>query len=317
VKGTDGRLVASTFNYQTGLSEGYRVSNFDPGSSVSFSLRRTLVPGAVVQLGDTIGSIYSSEMQERLISLNGQLEAAKSLLAVNASGQKAAIVTEAQQRLQFAIRRKNEHLAIETRNEQLFSSGLIPKAEHERVLNEANALQDEIQIAEANLEAARTGAKPEQLALVHANIAALKNEIAAIERREATYTLTSPISGTVYSSFASDTLLTIADTRSYVALIPVRWGDYSRVASTHEPRLTVGTFPKKLEGRIVGVNREMKVLFGQKVVVATGLLDASSGSLMPGMLAHCRIECMPLTVRQHLKRIFMSLTSSGEVLWNT
>ena len=111
-KGTDGRLIASTYNYKTGLSEGYRVSNFEPGSSVYFSIRSSLVPGQFISSGDTVGSVYSSEMQERLIVLNGQLAATRSALAVNASGQKEAIVNEAKQRLQLALSKRDEQQKV-------------------------------------------------------------------------------------------------------------------------------------------------------------------------------------------------------------
>ena len=309
VRGADGQLIASTFNYQTGLSEGYRVSSFDPGSSVNFNLHTSLVPGQHVASGDTVGSIYSSEMQERLIALNGQLAAARSLLAVNASGQKAAIVNEAQQRLQFARRKKTEHEATFARSKKLLEADLMSQGEFELVQSEANALQDEIKIAEANLEAARTGAKPEQLELVHANIAALQNEIDAIQKRAGTYTLTAPISGTLSRAFYGDTLLTISDTTKYIALVPVKWSDYNRVASTQDPRVTLRGFSKTVRGTVIALNREVQLLHGQKVVIATALLEGTSEDLMPGMLARCRIACRPVTPFEYVKRFFVALAA--------
>ena len=308
VRGTDGRLIASTFNYQTGLSEGYRVSNFDRGSSVSFSVHSSLIPGQVISRGDTIGSVYSSEMQEGLIALNGQLAAAKSLLAVNASGEKAAIVNEAQQRLQFSRRRKEEHQKVMLRSKRLFEAHLISQGEYEGVESEANLLNDEIHLAEANLEAARTGAKPEQLELAHANIVALENEIAAIKGRAASYTLTAPITGTISRVFSTDTLLIISGTTNYVALIPVKWKDYARVARTQDPRVTLWGVSKRIHGNVIALNREIQMLQGEKVVIATALLADSSEDLIPGMLTRCHIECQPVTALEYVKRLFASLT---------
>lgn len=303
VKGTDGRLISSTVNFKTGLNEGYRVSNFDPGSSVSFALRTSLTPGHFVTKGDTIGSIFSSETQERLIALNGELAAARGLLAVNATGQKAAIVNEAQQRLQFAKRKQLEHRTIMARAEQLHSSDLISQSEYERVRSEHNTLEDEVHIAQANLEAARTGAKPEQLELAQTNIAALENEIEAIKRRATTYTLTAPISGTVSRAVSADTLLTISDTTELLAMVPVKASDYGRVANTPDAKLTLRGVGRPVHGKIIALDRETRLLLGQSVVMATALLENAPRELMPGMIAKCRITCRPVTPLQYFKRM--------------
>jgi hypothetical protein len=310
---TDGHLIASTFNYQSGLSEGYRVSTFNPGSSVYFSLQSSLVPGRTVAIGDTIGSIYSSEVAERLIALNGQLAAARSLLAVNATGQKSAIVKDAEQRLMFANRRREEHKKIDERTQYLLDNHLIPQGEYDRVQSEANALQDEILLAQTNLETARTGAKPEQINLANANISALESEIAAVTGRAATYTLTAPITGIVTPTFSGDTLLTIAAT-DYVALLPVPWGDYRRVAATAEPRLSLRGFSHAVDGTVVSMTHEVQVLHGHEVVIATARLKATRADVMPGMLVQCSIHCTPITAIEYGRQFIQSATASKRLL---
>lgn len=307
IKGRDGQLIATTFNYATGLSEGYGVSNFDRGSSVHFSVNPSLLPGQLISRGDTIGTVYSSDIQERIIALNGQLATARGLLAVNATGEKAAIVQEAQQRLTFALRRTHDYQGTLTRANELFQNHLISQAEYEPIRNQANSLSDQVDVAAATLEAARTGAKPAQLELVHANIAALEGEIDALKRRAATYTLTAPISGTLSRAFSADTLLSIADTTRYVALIPLRLSDYSRVSKTPNARLTLSDYPKVIHGRIIALNRELLVLHGEHVVIATAVLDESSPDLLPGMFTRCRIACQPVTPAAYLKQALVSL----------
>ena len=305
-----GQLVGSIFNYRSGMNEGFRVSTFNPGSSINFSLDASLAPGRRVAAGDTVGSIYSSEVQERLIALQGQLAAARSLLAVTASGQKSAVVNEAQQRLDFARRRSTEHQRTEARTQKLFDEHLIAAGEYERVQSEANALRDEINIAAANLEAARTGAKPEQLDLVHSSIAALESEIEAVKRRAATYTVIAPISGTVTPTFSSDTLLTISAT-DFIALLPIKWTDYRRVATTPRPRVTIfGLSPLPVRATIIALSSELRVLNNHEVVIATAQLEASPIGVMPGKLAQCRIECTPVTVVDYGRQILATVTAS-------
>ena len=314
VKGPDGQLIARTINYRTGLNDGYRVSNFSAGSSISFSVDPSLAPGAHIDVGDTVGWVSSTEMQERLVVLKGQLAAAQRNLVVNATGQKAAIVHEAQERLQSAKRRRDEYQATVTRTRALLERHLIPDRDYERVVSEANTLEDAIAIAEAALEVARTGAKPEQLALVEANIAALKDEIAAIQATAATYTLRAPIAGTIASTFSGDTLLTIAATSPYVALIPIRWRDYSRVAGMKAPQVTIAGFSRAVRGRIVALNREVQLLYGERVVMATALLDSPPEDLLPGSLVRCRVACTPLTAMEYGKLVIRSVAASAEAL---
>lgn len=309
-KTADGQLIASTFNYRSGLSEGYRVSTFNPGSSISFALQPSLTPGQTVAMGDTIGSLYSSEVAERLISLNGQLAAARNMLAVNASGQKDAVVKEAVQRLLSARRRRDEYQHTLDRAQKLFDQHVISAGEYEPVRSEANALDDEITIAQAAVEAAQTGAKPEQLELMNTNIAALQSEIAAVKGRAATYTVTAPITGLVTPTFSPDTLVTIAGPE-YLALIPVRWTDSRHLAATPGARLTVMGITPPVHGTVIALNPELHVINGRPVVIAIARLDAAPAQLMPGMLLPCRIHCAPVTAAAWSREFLASLTASA------
>jgi hypothetical protein len=311
-KGTTGQLIARTYNYQTGMSDGYRVTNFESGSSIYFSVAASLKPGRQVAVGDTVGTVYSSEMQERLIALNGQLAAAEGRLAVNSTGAKSAVVEAALQRLQSAKRRRADYEATVTRTQALFDDHLLPQGEYDRVQSTVHNLDDAILIEQADLGAAQTGAKPAEVALAQANIAALKDEIRAISSRAATYTLRSPIAGTIASTSSGDLLLTILATSHYVAIMPVRWSDYARVVATPNARVTIAGFSRRVQGRILSLNREVEVLSGQKVVMATALLDSPPDDLLPGSIARCRIECQPLTAVEHGKFILRSIATTVE-----
>ena len=314
-RATDGQLVASAFNYESGMNEGFRVSTFSQGGSVYFSPHPSLAPGRAVAVGDTVGSIYSSEVAERLISLDGQLTAARGLLAVNTTGQKSAIVNEAEQRLKFAIRRRDEHRKTEERHQLLYDQRLIPQGEYDRVQNEANALQDEIAIAESNLESARTGAKPEQVELAQVNIAALESEIEALRRRAGTYTLTAPIAGTLTPSFSQDVLVTIV-ARDHVALVPIPRSDYPRVAATPEPRFMFSGLSHPVRGTLLSMGRELQMLHGREVLIATVRLDSAPSDLMPGRLVPCRLACSPVTAVEYGAQLVHTVGALRSTVWS-
>ena len=101
-KGADGELIASTFNYQSGTSEGYSVLQISRGETMRFKINLSIMGNGFFAEGDTIGIIYSSEAEEHLTELNGQLLIAQANLAVNIGGQKESVIHELKQRLAYA-----------------------------------------------------------------------------------------------------------------------------------------------------------------------------------------------------------------------
>jgi hypothetical protein len=310
--GSAGQLVANTSNYRTGVSDGYRVTSFDGGSSVFFTLRPSLRPGQRIAAGDTIGVVTSTEMQEHLLSLNGQLEAAERSLAASAAGAKSEIIQAAEQRLESAKRRRDDYKPTVERTQSLFDDHLIPQAEYDRVQTAGHALDDAIAINEADLATARSGAKPEELALAQTHIETLKNEIAAANAQAAGYTIRSPIDGILSSNATGTVLVRISASSPYVALIPVRWSDYARVSGTPDAGVTITGFSRLIRGRIVAMEHEVSSRANQKVVMATALLDDPPIDLLPGSIARCRIDCHPMTALEYARFILHAIATSVE-----
>ena len=310
--GSSGQLIANTSNYRTGVSDGYRVTSFDGGSSVFFTLRPSLRPGQRIAAGDTIGVVTSTEMQEHLVSLNGQLAAAERSLAANAAGAKSEVIAAAEQRLESAKGRRDDYKPTVERTQSLFDDHLIPQAEFDRVQTAAHALDDAVAINEADLATARSGAKPEELALAETHIETLKNEIAAANAQAAGYTIRSPIDGILSSNATGSTLVRISASSPYVALIPVRWSDYARVSATPEAPLTIAGFSRPIRGRIVALEHEVSTRASQKVVMATALLDDPPLDLLPGSVARCRIECRSMTALEYVQFILHAIATSVE-----
>lgn len=309
VRGVDGQLNASTFNHETGVSEGYHASSFDRSASVYFTLNSGMIPGRVITRGDTVGIVSSSETQERLIALNGELARAEGLLRVNTSGEKAVVVQAAEQRLEIAKRRRLEQERSFERSKTLFAQGLLPQGQYESAENSMHAAEDEVALSNSALAEARSGAKPEQVQLVSSNIAALKDEIAALRRRAATHTIVSPLTGLVARSTSSEILLTVSDTSRYVALIPVRLTDVARVTSVPEAEVTFQGMSSPLRGHITAMDHQVTSIGLERVVMATAVLDRSSAPLVVGLPVRCDIRCPSVTPMMLVKQFLLSLVS--------
>ena len=304
VRGPDGLLSASVFNHDTGVSSGYQASSFDRSSSVYFTLNPAMIPGRGVTQGDTVGVVSSSETQERLIALNGELASAERLLAVNATGEKAVVVYAAEQRLAIAQRKRKEQ------ERAFYAKGLLPASAYESAENSLRAAGDEVALAAAALEEARTGAKPEQIQLIHGRVSALKDELAALRRRAATHTLIAPISGRVARSASSDVLLTISDTTRYVATIPVRLSDVAKVLATPAARVTLRGLSVPLHGTIAAMDREVSTIGTERVVMATAILEHAHHQPVLGLAIRCDIACRPVSLAAILKHFLISLVSA-------
>jgi hypothetical protein len=309
VRGVDGQLNASTFNHETGVNEGYHASSFDRSASVYFTLNPGMIPGRLITRGDTVGIVSSSETQERLIALNGELARAEGLLRVNTSGEKEVVVQAAEQRLEIAKRRRLEQERSFDRMKALYTQGLLPQGQYESAENSMHGAEDEVALSTSALAEARSGAKPEQVELVSSNIAALKEEIAALRRRAATHTIVAPLTGLVARSTSAEVLLTIADTSRYVAMVPVRLTDVARVAAIPEARVTFLGFSTPLRGRIAAMDHQVTSIGLERVVMATAVLDRTAAPLVVGLTLRCDVTCPPVTPMMLVKQFLLSLVS--------
>lgn len=306
-KGTAGQLIASEFNYETGLNEGYSVSQFERGEAMRFSFHPAIGENGFVSAGDTIGSIYSSDTEERLVELNGQLALARATLAVNTGGEKESIIRESEQRLAHAEAEATEQQKILARIKNMYQQNLVSQQEYDTADNKANLLDIQVSIAASQLEAARTGEKPEQIKFVQSKIAALQQEIEILQKRLNSFSIIAPIGGKISRVFSSDTLLVISDTSSYLAFIPVKLEDYPYISRGQNVKLYHNSLSKIARGKLVSIETEINFLSGKQVLLATASLTNFSSDLLPGMLTGCAISCEPITGFEYAKRFVTSI----------
>jgi len=306
IKGNDGELILNTVNNKTGTSDGYKILQISRGETMSFTINSSIVNNGFVEKGDTIGTIYSSEAEERLATLSGQLLTTEAKLAVSTIGQKESIIREVEQRLSYVKTAAAEQQKILNRLQNLYKKEMISTEEYENELGKEKLLQIEISIAEAELEAATTGEKKETIKLFNSQIAAVKQEINVLQKRLNSFSITSPFSGKVSKVFSSDTLLLIKDTSAYVALIPLRLNDCSYVCKAQEVKINDNNLGITNNGRLIDLDDEINILSGEQIRVATALFKDNPKNLLTGMVSHYNIYCEPVTMLEYVKRFLIS-----------
>lgn len=302
-RGADGELIACTVNNQNGMSEGYTVLQISRGETMRFSINSSIMSNGFIAAGDTIGIIYSSEAEECLTELNGQLLIAQANLAVNSGGKKESIINEVEQRLAYAKAEAVEQQKILSRLQGLYQKEFISQEEYEIAQGKANLLKIEISIAESELEAVTTGEKPEKINLINSQIEALQQDIAVLQKRLHSFAITSPFAGKVSRFFSSDTLLIISDVSAFVALIPVKLNDCAYISKTQGVRIDHNGSVITDKGQLLALDNEIRFLNGEQIRVATALLTEYSGDLLPGMISRCKISCQPVTALEYVKRL--------------
>ncbi|NUO82448.1 hypothetical protein HUU05_20425 [candidate division KSB1 bacterium] len=307
-KGTDGRLMTTLVDHALGVTTGYAILQFERGDAVQFSLHTALASGATVAANDTIGLVSSSSMERELLRLRGELSAAQASLELSRSGEKEAIVAEARQQLAHAMTAADEYNKTLQRQKALYEQRLISQEEYDLAQGQSRLYAIAIAIAEAKLQSVQSGAKQEELELVHAQIAALQGEIEVLQRRATTaFTLTAPFAGVTQRAPSGDTLLVLADNSKYVLLMPVRWSERKYLAHEQAVLLRAREVFNLPQAELLKVEQTAYNLHGRPTLLATAILEDETGELAPGLMLQCAIQCQPVSPWEYIRRKFQSV----------
>jgi hypothetical protein len=307
VKGADGQVMTMLVDHVRGVTANYAVSSFERSDALQFTLRDALATGAAVAALDTVGYAYSSDTEQQLARLRGELAAAQAALALNSSGEKEAIVEEARQQVAQATTRAEEFQKTLRRQKTLYENRLISQDDFDAVQAQANLHAIAIAIAQARLQAVQSGAKKEQIELAHAHTRALQEEIEVVQQRAASLALVSPMGGVVRRAFFGDTLLVIADTSSYIVLMPVRVREGLYLAPRQPVFLRSRDVFNLPQAELLHVETAASVLQGKPVLPVTAALHAETSEVVPGLVVQCTIRCDGVSPAEYLKRKFQTL----------
>jgi len=259
--------------------------------------------------GDTIGSIYSSETEEQLVALEAELAIIEASLNVSRSGEKEALVLKAENDLAYAKTESSERKKQFARLKKLREKNLISLEEFELVESEMELLKIQVKIAQAGLDAVKSGDSPAEVDLIKSKINGLRRNIEVIQRRKKSFSIVSPISGIVSKSYSRDTILIVYDTSTSIVVVPIRRNDYPNVIIGQNVTMKSYKFNSDVQGKITAIDNRVHVLGDKETIFAVAQFDHSSHENLQGMLARCVIACRAITPREYLTRIFNSLVT--------
>jgi hypothetical protein len=295
-----GRIMAMVNDRLGNTTTSLLVQQFERQDAVRFDLNPAIRLRGTVDCGDTIGVLSSSEAELQLAQLEGEYSTADAKVLVYETGEKSAIVQEAQKRIEYATRRYEGHLRTLERMKTLMQKGVVSPQEYEDVETANSLYKAEIDVAKAQLRSAETGAKPAEQKLGRSDRSSLLGQIHALKRKMDRGILTAPFSGTVLHSSLSDTLFYFGDTRSLAVVFSVPWSDRRHIHEGQNVTLRASALAKDLTASIRSIGNIVHSIRGEQVVLITGVVETSGVDLLPGVVMRCSIPCSPVPLRKYL-----------------
>jgi hypothetical protein len=298
--GNNGQLSTNLTDYRSGTSKGYNISQFAREGTMKLTFSSKIDTGGYVRVGDTIATIYSSETEENLAELNGQLAIIRATLAAQSRGEKESIIHEYELKLAKAQEEEANKRLILNREKAMLEKHLVSQEDYDLVSNQESLLVVGIGIAKSQLESARTGVKSEQIELLQTEIEALQKRIDALNKRAESFSIVSPITGKISRQYSPDTLLVISDNTSYVALIPFRLREAAHLTPNLRVRVYADGSKHKIQGRLTFIDRDVYSLSGEQACVATAIVEDNGADLTTGMFGNCIVRCEPVPLPEFI-----------------
>ncbi len=303
LKTSDGALSATLYDHRTGQALAQEGYEFDRGDLVQVRFKEKWQSGRSVRAGETLATISSNQLGERLIQLKNQLAIEQANLGVIATGQKPQVITRLEEEINLAkadldLRRKTLERA-----RQLHADGLLPATELDQAENAYSESLARVRVAEKSLAVGASGEKQETVSLAASRIASLQKEIEFLENKQRKYTLAAPFDGQARfeTTLEGDRLL-VEDTSAVILQIPVRLRDSRFVAAGQKIELLLIDNQITASATILEVGARVEILNREQAVIVKAVVENGAASLTPGMPVRCRIDCGPVRVVEFLRR---------------
>jgi len=310
LRGRGGTLMHLHENHRLGIVYEYGTAEFQRGDIGKYVFNDTLLSLGFVNKGDTLAWVFTSDIYTQIISLQGELDYNKSLLAVYRSGEKPEEISLARNQIELALQELETQQLLTARNEVLYKQEVISNQEFELIVNDLKVKEFDVVIARSRLDALLSGRKSEEIRLVESKMLALETQMQQLQQHIDAFHLISPVTGQVIRErhfvpeFGEEVVLRIADLSSLVVSLPV---DYHE-----EPYLRIGqavqiqsvTRHMNVTGEIYSIDNTMTVVSNKpKVFVSVQVMDPPAGIVMRNMMVDAKVYCGSVGLMEYLRRI--------------
>lgn len=304
--GTNGQIISNMIDYSSGHTVAYNLNQFERGEFISLKFNPLDKTGRIINKGDTIISMSSSEVEERLITAEGELEVARANLQSKNTGEKESVIEEAKNRLNYTLEKINQQQVLFNRDSVLYKKGLISEQEYDSQKWLLDLLLVEKKIYESQIKDLSSGVKTEEVGLLKSQIKSIETRLNVLKKRKNNLTIVSPITGYISDTFSPDTLLVLVNDRETILRVPIKIEDIDLLRNHKTVKIGFADSDTEYEGGIISISREVKFVDNQQVVFVSILVKNNDGKLMSGMVKETFIKLNEISLFKYLSRIVSS-----------
>jgi multidrug efflux pump subunit AcrA (membrane-fusion protein) len=247
--------------------------------------------GQRVWPGDTLAVVVSNQVTKELTANLAELERLEQKLALLKAPPKKEEIAEAEAQVRAAQARYEQLVREMNRIEGLAAKDLASEEELEAARSAVEVAKAELANKTSRLELLQAPPKPEEEAVLLAEIEKQKARVDFLKAQQKAQSITAPIGGIVAAQYTDDKILSVVDHRQVELLVPVSDFDINLVELGQKVKLKVRSYPgKTFVGRIVHIPKAATMMDGGSYFLVSVVVDNREGLLRSGMTGYAKIE---------------------------
>jgi len=302
--GSNGQIMNTQSDLVAGISNHYESREFSRGDDVRFEINPEILKKSIVDVGDTIGIVYSNETNMLLNASKKQLLVKKALLKTLQTGEKNEAISLAEKELEYArIDAENQRMTF-NRQKALYDQKVITAQEMEDQHRLLNLMESTVKIKEAELQVITTGEKPENIGLIEAEIEEIESTIFDLVRKQELQTITSPVRGIFRNSSASDTMMIVESVDELIIKMPIILKDRSRIYVGQKANCTVYGQNVSFQSEVVHISSHISAVGGKQTFIITAEIKSENEIVLPGVVFKGKLEGGEVLLRDYVAKWF-------------
>lgn len=303
-KGNDGQVRESLINLATGVHEEFISREVERGDDIRLIMRPEIFDKDFISRHDTIAQIFSYQTAVELNSLVNDLEVINAQLLAEESGNKPEDIELAKKRREYAQIDAEIQEKIYQRQKSLYESEVIADQQFEDQERIIQLKKVQVAINDAELRSMESGAKPEQINYIKAQIRKLQSSIDDLQLKLKNQTITSPLNGIFRNSFSSDTLLVIEGVENLIIKIPVMIKDMHNVFIGQRIICKTDGRNEIVEAEVTHISKNVKILDGRQVIIITGRFLEENPKISSGVVVRGKLKRDPVLLKNFIANYF-------------
>lgn len=248
--------------------------------------------GQRVNIDDTLAILISNQVTKEIIANIAELDKFEGQLALLKSPPKPEEINEAEAQVEATefnlVKLKKDLIRVQ----ELFQKNLTSKEEYDRIQSEVKIAEAEVANKTARLNLLKSPPKPEEEAVIRAEINKQKAKVDFLEKQKDAQSVNAPISGIIkVHDRSSDGILSIMDSRQIEILVPVPDFNIKLIELNQSVTLKLRSYPDHtFKGYVAHIPLSANIYNNQAYFPISVIVENEDNLLQKGMTGYAKIE---------------------------